>query len=240
MSRLLNSQEALEFKNLIDDYSLHEDGLKQFQDSNFGIIAGPAGAGKDTLRNSLTEHYPELYVPLLSTTTRPPRTGEHNGETYYFREIEEVRSGLEQREFFQAELVHNQQVSGLHLDEIRTLAFGQTGLSILVIEAERKIRVIKPSVKTVFLIPPDVATLTARMQSERMLDDAEINRRLDAARTEIGYALETQDYYCLVSDTIENVLSAAHGFFQNSERSEALNATARAVMRQILDTLNDW
>ena len=106
MSRLLSEQEAEEFKKLLQDYELNEAVLTQFMARNFAVIAGPAGAGKDTLRNELISRYPESYLPILSTTTRPPRPGEQDAVTYHFREIEQVRQGLINKDFFQAELVH--------------------------------------------------------------------------------------------------------------------------------------
>src|SRR5687768_1784715 len=111
MSRLLTSEEADEFKNIISNYKLHQSVLDQFHRSNFGVIAGPAGAGKDTLRDSLIKKYPGSYNSILSTTTRPARAGEIDGVTYNFREIEEVADALRQHKYFQAELVHNQQIS---------------------------------------------------------------------------------------------------------------------------------
>jgi guanylate kinase len=46
------------------------------------IIAGPSGAGKTTVSNYLTETY---QIPRVIThTTRPMRTGEVAGQSYYF------------------------------------------------------------------------------------------------------------------------------------------------------------
>ncbi len=127
MSRLLSSEEAVAIRATIETYSLHESVLEQFQVSNFAVIAGPAGAGKDTLRDSLILKYNTEYVPILSTTTRPPRVGEQDGITYHFRSVEEVIDSLHKREFFQAELVHNQQISCLHISEIQKLQSNQYG-----------------------------------------------------------------------------------------------------------------
>lgn len=237
MSRLLEESEVAEFRALLQNYQLHESGLEQFRSSNFAIIAGPAGAGKDTLRNSLIGAYPDFYLPILSTTTRPPRVGEQDAVTYHFKEVEQVKQSLLNREFFQAELVHNQQISCLDIAEIRKLGEAQYGLSILITETERKLSVIKSDIKTIFLIPPDFATLQSRVRAERMLNQAEIDRRMQAARQEIMYALGASHYQCIISDTVEHVIKSVHGFLQSGVRNENDDATAREVMCGILSEI---
>ncbi len=49
----------------------------------FVIVCGPRGAGKDTLQNAMHVAYPHAQ-PLITCTTRPPRSGEKNGVDYYF------------------------------------------------------------------------------------------------------------------------------------------------------------
>lgn len=240
MSRLLTAEEAQKFKTLLADYQLREDGLAQFNASNFSIIAGPAGGGKDTLREALLQRFPDRYLPILSTTTRPPREGEQDGVTYHFREVEQVEEGLMQHRYFQAELVHDQQISGLELGEIQKLQPEQCGLSILVIEAERKLLLVKPDIKVIFVVPPDVQTLMNRLQDKKLLDDAELKRRLDSARIELEHAISAKHYYCIVSDTIDHVADQAHAYLQNAIIDQSYDTNARYVARQIIDTLSEW
>lgn len=239
MSRLLNTAEAEHFKEKIHNYLPNNEVLEQFKASNFAVIAGPAGAGKDTLRNGLIAKYIGSYVPILSTTTRPPRSGEADGKDYHFREIAEVEKGLNEREFFQAALVHQQQISCLHINEIRKLASNQVGLSILITETEAELRGIKRDIKTIFLIPPDLQTLKSRMQTERMLEESEIERRLTAAKNEITYAVEAEQYYCMVSETIPGVIEKAHAFLQTGNIDTAEDGRARDVMKTMMVELNN-
>ena len=234
MSRLLTEDEAGNFKKIIDNYQPNNEVLEQFKASNFVVIAGPAGAGKDTLRNNLTQKYPELYLPILSTTTRPPRRAEADGHDYHFCEIEEVQEGLAKREFFQVALVHGQQVSCLHINELKKLQLNQHGLSILIPFTERELRTIKSDIKTVFLIPPSLEILKQRIQSERLLDEAEIARRLEAALKEMKQAIEIEQYYCLITDTIAGVAQKTHQFLQSNQWIQADNSAARQAMKQIV------
>lgn len=236
MSRLLTETEATQFATLLQNYQPNNKVLDQFRSSQFAVIAGPAGAGKDTLRDRLIAQYPDKYLPILSTTTRPPRDGETDGQTYHFREIEQVEESLQKREFFQTALVHGQQISCLHVDEIRKLQPGQHGLSILIPSTEEELREIKPDIKTIFLIPPDLGILKKRMQTGRILDEAEVARRLEAAQKEIAYALES-DYYCIVSNKITEEVQKAHEFLQAGIEYQADQKHAREVMREIMDAI---
>lgn len=239
MSRLLTPSEAEHFKQTLDNYQPNNEVLELFQQSNFAVIAGPAGAGKDTLRNGLIVKHFGIYVPILSTTTRPPRAGEADGRDYHFREISEVEKSLRSSDFFQAELVHSQQISCLHVNEIRKLGNRQVGLSILITKTEAELHEIKPDIKTIFLIPPDIQTLRERMHAKRLLAEAEIGRRLDAAKSEIYQALESEHYYCIVSENIPDMIAKAHVFLKEGRRYEDEDRRARQVMKTIMLELSD-
>jgi len=47
------------------------------------VLTGPSGVGKGTLLRSLLQRHPDLYVSV-SVTTRAPRSGEVEGQNYYF------------------------------------------------------------------------------------------------------------------------------------------------------------
>lgn len=239
MSRLLTAEEIEKFQKLLRKYSPNHSVLSEFQASKFAVIAGPAGAGKDTLRNALLKQDSKTYVRILSTTTRPPRSGEQEGLDYYFRSPGEVETGLIAREFFQAQLVHNQQVSCMHADEVRKLGSGQIGLSILIVQTEVEFSKIKPDIKTIFLIPPSLEILLARMQAERVLNPDEVNRRLAAAKRELEIALARPDYYCIVSSDLGKLTKKADEFMKTGGRDDTADNEARGVIRETLNDLRE-
>ncbi len=237
MGQLLTNSELQVFEHLLSDYRPDFGTLEVFRRSNFIVIAGPAGAGKDTLRNALVQKDPRVYAPIISTTTRPARTGELDGREYHFRLGEEIRSGLIARQYFQARLVHNQQVSCLHAAEIRKLAPDQIGLSILVVQQEEDLQMLKSDLKTIFLVPPGPDILKARMQADRGFAPDEFDRRLAAARTELKFALTRPHYYCLISDNIDNLTVTADRFLQKKEWESHYDSEARHTIEQILNEL---
>lgn len=238
MGRLLNAKEADQFRQMVADYQTDGAVLRKFQDSNFVVIAGPAGAGKDTLRNSLISMYPELYLPILSTTSRPPRPGETDGQTYHFRSVEQIKQGFKCREYFQTALVHDQQVSCMHIDEVNKLNSKQYGLSILITSTEAELRAHHSGIKTIFVTPPDRRTLLDRINAQRMLDNSEIERRLQAARVELTFALESPRYYCLVSDTVSHIRNSAHNYLHKGVFDPLEDIRGREAICQILKSID--
>ena len=237
MNEFLTNQEIGEFTHLIDNYHKSEDAEELFIQSNFANIAGPTGAGKDTIRNLLVEDYPDKYAPVLSTTSRPSRQGEQDGVDYHFRSKDEIRESLQKGEFFEAAVVHNQQVSCLHISEITKLKLGQIGVSILVVEKDLELRRAKPDIKTVFIIPPDLSELKRRMITSRNLSEDEVLRRLQAAKGELQIALGQPEYFCLVNDELEQASESVRGFFEDGQKDEQKDAQARSVIQKILEEL---
>ena len=47
------------------------------------LIVGPSGSGKGTVINRLKQSYPGFVYPI-SYTTREPREGEKDGDSYHF------------------------------------------------------------------------------------------------------------------------------------------------------------
>lgn len=237
MSQLLTPEQAAELQPIIAAYTPSQDVVTKFQNSNFAVIAGPAGAGKDTLRNSLIAKYPEDYQPILSTTTRPMRLGEVDGETYHFATLAEVNDIVTNQQCLQVALIHRQQLSVLSIAEVEKLNTDQYGLSILIVQTEQELREHKPDVKTIFVIPPSYDVLLDRINAERKLEESEVERRLTAAKTEIQIALDSLHYYCLRSDTVEYVTDLAHAYLQSDVLDEQEDAHAREVMAAILKAM---
>lgn len=236
MSRLLDDSQIAEIKKIIKTYHPNPAVLEQFCASKFAVIAGPAAAGKDTLRDALTDT--GQYTAVLSTTTRPKRVGETDGRTYHFTSYDSLKRELSAGQHFQVALVHSQQVSGLHISEIEKLGKDRTGLSILIVQVEQKLRRLKLDLKTIFLVPPGLDEMIKRMRETRGISEAEIDRRLQAAKHELSYAISEQNYYCLITDGYEKVKKLADEFLRGGRRDESADAQARDCAEKLLQELN--
>ena len=230
--RLLTQEEAKEYREFLETYHPSADTVYKFARSRFGVIAGPTGVGKDTLRNALITS-PE-FVSILSTTTRPVRGGEEDGVQYHFRDISFVDQGFEERRFLQAEVVHDQQISFLDITEIEKLNDQQVGLSILIVQTEIKMRALNRDIMTVFVAPPSLTELERRITSSREMADDEIARRMHAAKTELEIALKQPSYQCVINDDVKRASDVMRSYFADGQRNDGEDSSARAAITQVL------
>lgn len=238
--RFLTDVEVNDYKTSLSSYHPNGQIVVDFARSNFGVIAGPTGAGKDTLRKLLTSKNPNVFKPILSTTSRPMRPGEQDGVEYHFRDLKFFDQGLDEQRFLQVELVHNQQLSGLDFMDIQSLGDGHFGVGILIADTEKKLRTLNRDLKTVFIVPPSLEELIRRIESSRSMDKMEVNRRLNAAKTEIQQALNDKNYYLLTNDNLEQTAILTEEFFINNKRDESAESITRVNMNNILNTLSNY
>ncbi len=234
--RLLTQEEADEYRGFLETYQPSAETVYKFARSRFGVIAGPTGVGKDTLRNNITSSVG--FVSILSTTTRPIRSGEQDGVQYHFRDISFVDQGFEERRFLQAEVVHDQQISFLDIAEIDKLNDQQVGLSILIVQTEMKLRNLNRDIMTAFVAPPSLEELERRITSSREMADDEIARRMHAAKTELEIALKQPSYQCVVNDSVERASAVMVDFFTNAKRNEAEDESARSTIASVINEMN--
>lgn len=71
------------------------------------ILSGVAGAGKDTIKKELIKRM-ENVESLPSFTSRPMRDGDVTGQTYNFVSKEEFEKMIENGEFYEYDIHHNQ------------------------------------------------------------------------------------------------------------------------------------
>ena len=71
------------------------------------ILSGVAGAGKDTIKKELIKRM-ENVESLPSYTSRAIRGGDVEGETYHFISREEFEKMIENEEFYEYDIHHNQ------------------------------------------------------------------------------------------------------------------------------------
>lgn len=153
------------------------------------VVAAPSGAGKTSLVQALMNARPELRHSV-SFTTRPPRPGEIHGRDYFFVDGEDFERRRQAGEFLEWALVH-----GNHYATSRRWIDEQVANDVdIVLEIDwqgaRQLRSHYPDAVGVFVLPPSIDELHARLL-RRGQDSAEVvGRRVAAARSEIAHADE--------------------------------------------------
>jgi guanylate kinase len=156
---------------------------------NLYIIAAPSGAGKSSLVAALLADDRSARLSV-SYTTRAPRTGETEGKDYHFVSRETFDSMREFGEFLESAEVYGNLygTSKRWIDD--ALASRQDVVLEIDWQGARQVKAIFPDAISIFVLPPSIEALKARLES-RGKDSAEvIQRRLDAAREDMSHAGE--------------------------------------------------
>jgi guanylate kinase len=149
------------------------------------VLTGPSGVGKGTLLQALLKRHPEIYLST-SATTRSPREGESDGVQYYFYTRDRFTEGIEKGEFLEwAEFAGNYYGTPL-LPVQNQLQSGRSIMLEIEVEGARQIAKIFPDALTIFILPPNMAELEARIRHRGTEDEAAIARRLDRAVSELA------------------------------------------------------
>src|SRR5580765_5828298 len=109
-----------EFKSALDNYRISDRGRQALEKVRLVLLLGPTSTGRSTIIQHLL-NTGEYYF-LVSDTTRQPRLNngviEQNGKDYWFRTEDEILYDVKNGEYIEAELIHNQQVSGIRVQEL--------------------------------------------------------------------------------------------------------------------------
>ncbi|RLB50244.1 MAG: guanylate kinase [Deltaproteobacteria bacterium] len=193
------------------------------------IISSPSGAGKTTLTKRLLEERDLMFS--VSHTTRPPRTGEVDGQDYHFVDRETFDREVEAGHFAEWAEVHGN-FYGTSLSELdRAREAGMLGIVFDVdYQGARQIKAHLPHAIGVFILPPSLADLEKRLEN-RGLDTPEvIARRFNKARLEIEHYLFFD--YLIVNDVVEEAAARLRGIVHaESSRRERLAPTAENLLR---------
>lgn len=161
-------------------------------DDSLFVISGPSGVGKTVLVRALLQACPHLRM-TRSYTTREPRQGEIDGVQYHFVSEETFRGMIVRDEF--VEWVYYPRDSttlyGTPRSEMRS-----RGNKLLEIETQgaQKIKAMYPEAVLVF-IWTDLQTIRKRLVERGGLSEAEMERRLATAETEMSEAQSFFDHF---------------------------------------------
>ncbi|MCA1690551.1 MAG: guanylate kinase, partial [Actinobacteria bacterium] len=145
------------------------------------VITGPSGVGKGTLIRSLLERHPEVELSV-SATTRAPRPGERHGVDYHFLDPAEFDELVEAGEFVEHAEYAGHRYGTLRRDLDARTASGVPVVLEIDLQGARQVRDALPEAVQVFIAPPSVGELRARLVGRGTDDQHKVDERLELAR----------------------------------------------------------
>jgi len=151
------------------------------------VIAAPSGAGKSSITGALLALEPNLTLSV-SVTTRPSRPGERHGVDYFFHTQSEFESLARSGELLEWATVFGRSYGTPRGPVEDALASGRDVAFDIDWQGHRNLRAALPGdVVSVFILPPSLEALEARLRARGSDTSAEIARRMAAARAEIAH-----------------------------------------------------
>ena len=204
------------------------------------VVSGFSGAGKGTIMKNLTQKY-DNYALSISATTRAPRPGEEEGESYFFVSKDRFEEMIDRDELVEyAKYVDNYYGTPRKFVE-DCLNEGKDVILEIEIQGALKIKKKFPDSLLIFMAPPSAEELRARLIGRNTEDEETVNKRLSRAIVE-AEGVEAYDYI-LVNADIDTCTEKLHNLIRAShDRAEGhldLIEEIRKDLRRIEDATSN-
>lgn len=165
----------------------------------FIVMSAPSGCGKSTLIDMLLQEYPDI-VYSISCTTREIRGEEEDGLDYHFMKKERFEELIGENAFIEYANVHGNYYGTLKGPIEEVLAEGNSMILDIDVQGAAKVREyvralpntdpMKIGYVDIFIMPPSMEELRARLEGRGTDSQEVIEKRLANAGGEIERASE--------------------------------------------------
>ena len=179
------------------------------------MLSGPSGCGKNSVFDGLRER-DDSVVHTVSATTRAPRCGETDGVDYYFITEAAFAAKIEAGAFLEYVRYGENYYGTLKSEISRLMREDKTVVLIIEVNGAMNVKRCFPEAITVFILPPSMETLRARIENRGGSTPEEIDRRMEIAaeemkvRDQYDYQVINDDLERCVSD-VWNIINATEG-----------------------------
>jgi guanylate kinase len=194
-----------------------QSGDQSAGNSRLLVLSGPSGSGKTTIVRKLLQDSPVSLRVCVSATTRPPRTGENNGDDYHFLSAEEFEQKRKAGEFLEtAEVFSSGYWYGTLKSEIAR-AEEQGAWAFLEIDVEGALNVMQeyPEAVTIFISASSDDEYETRLRGRGTESEDVIQKRLATARREL--ALADRYKYQVVNDELDRAVEEIKHILRTEE-----------------------
>ena len=172
--------------------------------ANIFIISAPSGAGKSSLIEGLVAK-DNAIKKSISVTTRQPRSGEQNGQHYFFTSEADFQTRINDGEFLEYALVHGNWYGTSKALVEKELEKQNDLILEIDYQGAQAVRERFPSSISIFIMPPNKTVLRSRLEKRNTDDIATIEQRLNAASNEISHISDYQ--YAIINNNFDEALA---------------------------------
>ena len=167
------------------------------------LISGPSGVGKGTICRELLKHDNDLFFSV-SATTRKPRKEDVEGRTYYFKTKEQFENLIEDGEFLEWAEYSGNYYGTPKTPVIERLEQGMDVLLEIDVKGALNVKKNFDGGIYIFIAPPDEDSLLDRLKNRGTESEADIKKRLSAAKLEL--ALKSEYDYVVINDVLDTAV----------------------------------
>jgi guanylate kinase len=195
------------------------------------VLSSPSGAGKTTLSRMLLERYSTIELSI-SVTTRKPRPGEVEGRDYRFIDERSFDAMAACSDLLEWAEVFGSRYGTPRAPVERALAMGRDVLFDIDWQGTQQLREKgRDDLVSVFVLPPSIADLEARLRTRAQDADDVIRARMAKAANEMSHWAE-YDYVVINRDVwraFEDVCAILAAERLKRERQIGLSAFVRSL-----------
>lgn len=169
------------------------------------VISGPSGVGKTTITDALVQRLDAVFS--VSMTTRPRSGSEREGVDYYFVDELRFREAVAVGELLEWAQVFGRLYGTPRKPVEENLASGRDVVLEIDVAGGKQVKSAYPAAVTIFILPPTLEDLIARLRARGRDEEAEIQRRFRDAKREIDEAKSCGAYdHFVVNDNVDRAV----------------------------------
>lgn len=177
--------------------------LKQNEKGSLIVVSGPSGCGKGTVISEFLNEYKNAHLSI-SCTTRSPRKGDVDGETYYFLTRDEFEKRIADGDFLEYAEYNNNYYGTPKSNIEELLSKGTDVLLEIEVQGALKVKELVPEAICIFIMPPSMKELKKRLVGRGTESKEKVLGRFKTAYQEINEV--TRYNYVVTNDEVSNAV----------------------------------
>ncbi|MBV9990657.1 MAG: guanylate kinase [Alphaproteobacteria bacterium] len=196
------------------------------------VLSSPSGAGKTTISRRLLQSDPDI-IMSVSTTTRPPRPNEIDGQDYFFASPEDFERAVKDGEFLEHATVFGNRYGTPRGPVERALAQGKDVLFDIDWQGTQQLRQqARDDMVSVFIFPPSKNELERRLRIRAQDSEDVVRQRMSKAADELSHWAEYD--YLVKNEDIQRALGEVEEILHVERRRRARQPGQAAFIQKLM------